>query len=242
MAYGCWANAAGAAAAAGEHDRALEFLDRGSAAIAGKGLRSIEVHLLGARSFVLARSGRLGEARTAAESEQALAEELGQPELVAMASHDRGMVALREGEHDLAARLLADSLVEDAPVSRPLARLARAEALARCGRPEEAETEIRAMVLEPVRPSDFPEALVPRLARVEALVALARGDREQAARRLEQAIDGWRRLAQGKRTGDSLTAALADLGRPVVGLVEPERELEYTRAELEEVQVGAGVP
>ena len=47
--------------------------------------------------------GRLEEARAAAESEQALAEQLAQPELLAMASHDRGLVALEAGEHELAA-------------------------------------------------------------------------------------------------------------------------------------------
>ncbi len=40
LAYGCWANAASAACAAGEHERALEFLDRGMAALAGYGLRA----------------------------------------------------------------------------------------------------------------------------------------------------------------------------------------------------------
>jgi DNA-binding SARP family transcriptional activator len=242
LAYGCWANAAGAAAAAGEHERALEFLERGLGAVAGKGLRSPEIQLHGARSFVLARAGRMAEAREAAETEQALAEQLGQPELIAMASHDRGMVALGEGEYELAARLLAESLVERAPVSRPLARLARAEALARAGDAVGAEGEIRAMVLEPVRSGDFPEALVARLARVEALVALALGERALAVRRLEQAIAGWRRLLQGTGMADSMTAALADLGRPVVGLVEPERELACALSEREEVMAGAGVP
>ncbi len=106
LAYGCWANAASAATAAGEHERALEFLDRGMTAITGHGLQSIEIHLLGARSFVLRGVGRLEEARIAASSEQALAEQLAQPELLAMASHDRGLVALAAGEHELAAILL----------------------------------------------------------------------------------------------------------------------------------------
>ena len=35
LAYGAWVNAAGAATAAGEHERALEFLDRGMAAFQG---------------------------------------------------------------------------------------------------------------------------------------------------------------------------------------------------------------
>jgi tetratricopeptide (TPR) repeat protein len=98
LAYGCWANAASAACAAGEHDRAVEFLDRGTAALAGHGLRALEVHLLAERSFVLWGLGRLVDARAAAEDEQALAEQLAQPGLMAMAAHDRGLIALEQGD------------------------------------------------------------------------------------------------------------------------------------------------
>ena len=66
LAYGCWANAASAAAAAGEHDRGLEFLQRGMDAIDQRGLQSLEIHLLGAKSFVLRSAGRRTEARAAA--------------------------------------------------------------------------------------------------------------------------------------------------------------------------------
>ena len=62
-------------------------------------------------------------------------------------------------------------------MSRPAARLARAEALARSGRPDEAAAEVRRAALEPVRSSDQPWALVPRMTRVQGLIALARGDR-----------------------------------------------------------------
>ncbi len=225
LAYGCWANAATAANAVGEHERALEFLDRGIAAIAGHGLQSLEIHLLGAKSFVLRSSGRLAQARAMAQAEQALAEQLGHPELLAMASHDRGMVALAEGEYELAATLLADSLVEGAPISRPMTRLALAEALARNGAPERAAAQVRATVLEPVRPSDFPETLVPRLARVQGLIALATGETAEGERRLAESIAGWERLLAHTDRAQSITTVLADLGRPVVGLVEPEREL-----------------
>ncbi len=235
LAYGCWANAASAAVAAGEHRRALEFLDRGTAAIAGHGLQSLEIHLLAAKSFVLSSADLLGQARAAAEAEQTLAEQLAHPELLAMASHDRGMIALQEGDHARAATLLAASLVEGAPLSRPLTRLALAEALAGSGRPERATEEIRATVLEPVRPSDFPEALVPRLARVQGLIALAGGKRLEAERRLEESVAGWERLLERTLRADSITTVLADLGRPVVGLVEPERELKRARAELQAI-------
>ena len=238
LAYGCWANAASAATAAGEHQRALEFLDRGIAAIAGHGLQSLEVHLLGEKSFVLSSAGRLTQACAAATAEQALAEQLAQPELLAMASHDRGLVALEQGDHSLAATLLAESLVDGAPISRPQTRLALAEALARSGQPERAADEIRATVLEPVRPSDFPAALVPKLARVQGLIALATGEPAEAERRLHESIAGWERLLERTVRADSITTVLADLGRPVVGLLEPERELERVRTELQAIKQG----
>ncbi|MBV8989490.1 MAG: AAA family ATPase [Solirubrobacterales bacterium] len=239
LAYGCWASAASAATAAGDRARALEFLDRGSSAVEGHGLKGLEIHLLAERSFVLSGLGRLAQARSAAEQEQALAEQLGQPELLAMAAHDRGLVALAEGEHQLAVELLTQSLVEGAPISRPATRLALAEALARAGQPDSAAEQVRAAVLEPVRPSDFPEALVPRLARVQGLVALARDQQEEAARRLQESISGWTRLLERTIRADSITTVLADLGRPVVGLVEPDRELARARAELKAIHKGA---
>src|SRR5439155_21021956 len=123
LAYGCWANAASAATAAGEHERALEFLERGLAALSGHGLQSLEIHLLGARSFVLRVMGRLDEASDAAEAERGLAEQLGQPELIAMASHDLGLAALAAGEYTAATSLLSAALAPGAPISRPLTRL-----------------------------------------------------------------------------------------------------------------------
>lgn len=238
LAYGCWANAAGAATAAGEHERALEFLDRGFDALHGKGLQSLEVHLFAARAFVLRRLGRLADARAAVESESAVAEQLGQGDLIAMARHDCGLVALEAGEDELACALLDEALIEGAPISRPLTRLALAEALTRTGELERAAAELRATVLEPVQPSDFPEALVPKLARVQGLLALAREDRAEAERRLSESLAGWERLRAGTGSADSMTAVLADLGRPVVGLVEPERELARVRSELEQLQKG----
>jgi DNA-binding SARP family transcriptional activator/tetratricopeptide (TPR) repeat protein len=238
LAYGCWANAAGSAAAAGEHERALEFIDRGLEAIARKGLQSLEIHLLAARAFVLTRLHKLDDAGAAADSEQRLAEQIAQPELVAMASHDRGLVALESGEHELAATLLADALIEGAPISRPLTRLALAEALTRTGALDRAAEQLRATVLEPVRPSDFPDALVPRLARVQGLLALAREDRPEAERRLQESITGWERALERTGCAESMTVVLADLGRPVVGLVEPERELARARNELRALTKG----
>ena len=82
-------------------------------------------------------------------------------------------------------------------------------------------------------PSDFPDTLVPRLVRVQGLIAAARGDDALAARRLEEAAAGWRRRLGRDADGDRYTAVLADLGRPpVAGLVEPERELERVLGDL----------
>ena len=167
-----------------------------------------------------------------------MAEELAQPDRLSVASHDRGLVALEEGEHALAARLLAASLADPARISRPVTRIALAEALARDRQPDEAAEQVRAAVLEPVRPSDFPATLVPRLARAQGLIALARGDHAEARVRLEESIAGWERLLAANIRADSLAAVLADLGRPVVGLVEPERELERARADLQAIREG----
>jgi DNA-binding SARP family transcriptional activator len=237
-AWGCWINAASAATAAGELERALEFIDRSAAVIEGQGLQGCEIQMLAARAFVLRRMDRLDDARTAAEEEARLADQLAQPELVAGASHDRGLVALAAGEYEDASRLLAEALIDGAPISRPLTRLALAEALAAAGEPERAAEELRATVLEPVQPSDFPDALVPRLARVQGLLGLALDDRQEAERRLAESIAGWERLLARARDADHITAVLADLGRPVVGLVDPERELARTRAELQALTKG----
>ena len=238
LSFGCWVNAAGAAAAAGEPERALEFLTRGLTAVQRRGLQSLEIHLLAARAFVLTRLQQLDDARVAVDAEWRLAEELGQPELLAMAYHDRGLVALEAGDYPQAARLLSGALVEGAPISRPMTRIALAEALAGAGELEGAAEQLRDTVLEPVRPSDFPEALVPRLARAQGLIALANDDKAAARRRLKESISGWERLRDRARGGDSMTAVLADLGRPVVGLVEPERELARTRDLLDALTKG----
>ncbi len=236
LSYGCWANAAGAATAAGDYRRALEFIDRAAAAVEGKGLVNLEVQLLAMRSFVLLRIGRIAEASEAAEEETSLADRLDAPELEAMAEHDRGMVALARKDYPRAAELFDRALARDAPISRPLTRLRRAEALVHAGRLAEAEQELRATTQEPVRASDFPGTLVARMARVQGAMALSEGNLQLAERRLREAADGWRRQVSTLSRGDTLAVALADLGRPVVGLIEPERELECVLLELQAVQ------
>ncbi len=233
LACGCWLNAACAAACAGDPERSLDFIDRGWAAISGEHIAWFEVQMLAARAHVMIRLGRLDEARRAAEQEWAAAERIDSPELIATAEHDRGMVALATGSYDRAAELLERALEHGAPVSRPLAQLARAEALLKAGRCEQAQAAVRATALEPLHPGDFPEALVPRLTRVQGLIADACGDRELAVRRLEEAASGWRRLVDRTADGERYASAFADFARPpVLGLIEPARELALVEAEL----------
>lgn len=240
MAYACWHNASSAAACAGDFGRALDFADRGRAEVHGV-LPTREVELIAARAHILARMGRAAEARAAAEEELALADQLDRPDLSATARHDRGMVAFAAGDFSTAARCLGEALDADAPVSRARVRLTRAEALVRLGQLDDAERELRTTVLEPLTPSDFPATLVPRLTRVQGLVAAARGDHALAERRLTEAADGWRRCSGGG-LGDDYVATLTDLGRPPVeGLVEPARERDQVLLELDALRAGASV-
>ena len=103
----------------------------------------------------------------------------------------------------------------------PASRVGGDAALARSGRPEEAAREVRQAALEPVRSSDQPRALVPRVTRVQGLIALTRGDQAEARRRFSEAAEGWRRHLQ-HNTGAEFLANFVDLGRaPIIGLVEP---------------------
>ena len=84
---------------------------------------------------------------------------------------------------------------------------------------------------------------MPRLARVQGLIAAGAGDRPLALKRLQESVAGWRRQLSRQPRGERMAAVLADLGRPIVGLVEPERELERVSAELESMQANEqGVP
>ena len=148
---------------------------------------AVRVHALRAdRAAAAARPA--GEARVACDAAAAAAERVGLPELEGLVHHDRGLLATAAGEHQTAASELGLALDLGAPVSRPLARLLRAEALARAGRPDDAERELRAVALEPVSPADLPDTLVARMSHVQGLIALAAGKR--AARRQAAARSG----------------------------------------------------
>jgi DNA-binding SARP family transcriptional activator/tetratricopeptide (TPR) repeat protein len=240
MAYGGWANAACVAAAAGRFGAALDYADHGALLTAG--LPVVEFHMTGLRAYVLACLGRHDDARAETDRLPELAARLGSPKLAATADHDAGLLALMAGDYERAQRLLGRALENDPPVQIAEARLRRAEALARLNRPDEADAEIRAAALEPVRPSHRPAVLVARMTFAQALSARARGDHALAERRLHEADAQWRRLG-GERSGgeraarDSATrdymASLVDLGRPpVTGVVDPAKELERVHADL----------
>jgi hypothetical protein len=177
----------------------------------------------------------LADARAACELAAGLAERVGLSELEGLVHHDRGLLALDEGDPRAAADELQHSLELQAPVSRPLTRLYRAEALVRAGQPDDAERELRAVALEPVSVSDFPDTLVARMAYVQGLIALARGNPDRARSRFSEAESGWRRrAAQGGDPGESYVATLVDLGRPPLSvLIEPDRELARVTGELD---------
>lgn len=233
MAYACLINAAAAAACCGEFERSLAFADRCQAIVDEAGLVPLEANAVAARSHILVRLDRLQDARASVAAEAELADRLDDPELAAMADHDRGMVCHAAGDHEPAVELLAAALERDPPVSRALARLTRAESLVALSRLDEAEEELRRTALEPLRSGDFPDTLVARLSRVQGLIAAARGDRNLARRRLEEAARTWRRRVGAHSPGERYMAVLVDFGRPpVLGLIEPERELERVEAEL----------
>ena len=71
------------------------------------------------------------------------------------------------------------------------------------------------------------------MSRIQGLIAAAQGDTALAARRLEEAAAGWRRVRDRSSDGERYTSSFADLARPpVLGLVEPERELDRVLTEL----------
>lgn len=234
MTYAAWINAACAAAACHDFERALQAADRGIAAVGH--ISSVAAPLQAARAHVLARLGRVREARQALAAEREQAESSGDPELVARSDADAGLVLLASGAHEEGAARLAAALAGGALIRRADARLRRADALARLGRAEEAEAELRATVQEPLTVADRPASLVPRMAHVQGLVARLRGDDALARQRLEEAADGWRRQ-RPDASGDGYVADLVDLRRPpVAGLLEPDRELQRVLEDLRTIE------
>ena len=119
LAYSCLANAASAAACAGDLPRALDFADRCLPLVVPNGLLRLCVYTHSARTALLRLLGRLGEARVACDAAAAAAERVGLPELEGLAHHDRGLLAAAAGEHRTAASELGLALDLGAPVSPP---------------------------------------------------------------------------------------------------------------------------
>lgn len=236
MAYTCLSNAASAAACAGDFTRALDFADRCLPLVTPNGLLRLSVYAQVARSAILRRLDRHGEARRACEAAAGYAGRIGLPELDGLVRAERGLLALACRDATTAVAELSAALEHGAPVSRPATRLRLAEALALAVKPGEAEAELRNVVLEPVGPADFPATLVARMSRVQGLIASARGDLPDAERRLTESMTAWRRIAgsaDGRQAGAGYVASLIDLGRPPVSsLVEPAAELALVTAEL----------
>ncbi len=236
MAYSCLSNAASVAACAGELGRALDFADRCLPLVVPNGLLRLSIYAQTARSAILRRLERLPEARQACAAAAGYADRVGLAELDGLVSQERGLLALAGGDPVAAAAELTTALDLGAPVSRAATRLRLAEALVRAGQPDQAETALRGVALEPVSPSDFPATLVAQMSRVQGLVASARGDTALAERRLAESAAAWQRIARtldARQTGAGYVASLIDLGRPPVSsLVEPARELATVGAEL----------
>lgn len=225
-AFAVWINAACALTCAGEYDVALELVEH--AIEATRTVPVLELGCLSARAHLLARLGRHEEAERSVRGLLECADRIDEPRLAATAAHDAGLVALAAGRYAEATDLIGTALAAGAEVSRPAAALAQAEALARAGDADAATGALRAAALEPVGRADQPWALVPRMAGIQGLIAAARGDVPLALRRYDEAERGWRRMLRAvvETTADGYLANLVDLGRPpVVGLVEPAREL-----------------
>ena len=242
MAYSCLSNAASAAACAGEFGRALDFADRCLALVVPNGLLRLSVYAQTARSAILRRLGQLPQARAACDAAAGFADRIGLADLDGLVHAERGLLELAAGETAAASAELARALELGAPVSRAATRLRLAEALARAGRPGEAEAELRNVVLEPVGPADFPPTLVAGMNRVQGLIAVARGDLSLAGQRLAESAAGWRHILatlDSRRAGAGYVASLIDLGRPPVSaLVDPSAELSAVTADLAAISIG----
>lgn len=240
--YGSLVNAAAGLAATGAYAEALQLLDEiGSMPSIGTLPLANEAEVQMSRAWLMSRLDRHAQATRVAHSAQRLAERIGTPDLIASAHAETGRVLLRAGSHAEAATLLARALdVQGAAIGRPMARLQRADALARSGCFDDARAELAATVLEPVGRSDWPDVLVARMSSVRALICAAEGDTASAERHLDHAAACWRRRVEACDDGERYSAVLADLGRPVIGLISPADELQTVLAELAHLHTTQG--
>jgi tetratricopeptide (TPR) repeat protein len=224
-------NGAAALVCAGDDEGALTFVER--AVEDAREAPAILAPSLGALAHLQARTGRAADARATLAEQRRVVDRLAAPEFAVAAAADAGLVALVLGEAAEAAALLGEALDGGLVAWRPSTSLARAEALALAGEPDAALTQLRAALQEPTSPSDQTWSMLPRVCFVQALVALARQDGAEAVRRLDEARAAWERLlpGAGALTSEGYLANLLDLGRPpVLGLVEPQREVDRIHA------------
>jgi hypothetical protein len=172
--------------------------------------------------------GMKAEARATLAEQRRVVERLASPTFAVAAAADAGLVALALGKPAEAADHLGRALDGGLAQGRPSITLSRAEALALAGHVEAAAGALRAALQEPTVAADQPWSLLPRVCFIQALIAVARDDPDEAVRRLDEARAAWERLLPrvDALTSDGYLANLLDLGRPpVLGLVEPQREM-----------------
>jgi tetratricopeptide (TPR) repeat protein len=240
--YGSLVNAAAGLAATGEYGQALELLDEiGYVPSIGTLPLAIEAEVQMSRAWLMSRLNLHAEAIRVARSAQRLTERLGTEVLTASADAEAGRVMLRAGCYADAAALLGRALDVAGPaIGRPLARLQRAQALARSANLDDAKAELAATAIEPVGRSDWPDVLVARMSSVRGLIAAADGDSTTAEHHFRRAAACWRRRIDAADAGERYTAVLADLGRPVIGLISPADELDEVLADLALLQPSRG--
>ena len=224
-------NAAAALVCQGDDEGALAFVER--AVEDAQDAPAILARSLGSLAHLQARTGRSAEAHATLAEQRRVVDRLAAPEFAVAAAADAGLVALALSEADEAADRLGEALDGGLTPWRPATSLARAEALVLAGNPDAAVIQLRSALEEPTVAADQPWSLLPRVCFVQALVAAARGDTAEADRRLDEAAAAWERLLPrvGALTSEGYLANLLDLGRPpVLGLVEPQRELDRIHA------------
>ena len=176
----------------GRHEDALACADERLAEV--RGMPSLLTPLHALRAKLLTRLGRLEAAREAVAQERVAARRSGDPSLPPWPITTPGWSPSRRAI--TRPRRRCSPAACDVRRRRSTARSPGspiAESLARLGRADDAEAELREVTLEPVGPGDRPAALVARLTHVQALVARARGDEALAERRLQEAAAAWRR-------------------------------------------------
>ena len=213
LTYAALVNAAFGQAASGRDGTGVGDARSGrAAALAGHGMLAIEALVLVYRAWVLVRLGRLAEAAEAAAQARRAADRLDAPDLQAIVDAERGGLPCAPVSTLAAASICWHARCRCAvrPSVGPLARLQRAEALARQGQLDDAEAELAEVVFEPVREGDWPETLVIRMAAVEGLIAAGRGDSAKAQRLLDR---GGRWLATADACGPGRAAIAVGDGR-----------------------------